>query len=77
VSKAFASRYAAAKTAAARNGASGWKMNETSRHKSTDGLASCVREAELSEQHASVGMYKGSGPGAEPGALVQGGLAKL
>jgi hypothetical protein len=32
---------------------------------------SCVREAELSEQHASVGMYKESGPGAELGSLFQ------
>jgi hypothetical protein len=42
---------------AARNGASVWKMKEISRHKSTDVLAGYVREAELFQQHASVGMY--------------------
>jgi site-specific recombinase XerC len=42
---------------AARNGASLWKMKEISRHKSTDVLAGYVREAELFQQHASVGMY--------------------
>jgi hypothetical protein len=41
----------------AKNGASVWKMKETSRHKSTDVFAACVREAELFQQHASVGMY--------------------
>jgi hypothetical protein len=42
---------------AARNGASVWKMKEISRHKSTDVLAGYIREAELFQQHASVGMY--------------------
>jgi hypothetical protein len=42
---------------AARNGASIWKMKEISRHKSTDALASYICEAELFQQHASVGMY--------------------
>ncbi len=42
---------------AARNGASLWKMKEISRHKSTDALAGYVREAELFQQHASLGMY--------------------
>jgi integrase len=42
---------------AARNGASVWKMKEISRHKTTDVLASYIREAELFQQHASVGMY--------------------
>jgi integrase len=42
---------------AAKNGASLWKMKETSRHKSTDVLAGYIREAELFQQHASVGMY--------------------
>jgi site-specific recombinase XerD len=42
---------------AAKNGASIWKMKEISRHKSTDVLAGYVREAELFQQHASVGMY--------------------
>jgi hypothetical protein len=38
-------------------GASVWKMNEISRHKSSDVLAGYIREAELFQQHASVGMY--------------------
>jgi integrase len=42
---------------AASNGASVWKMKEISRHKSTDVLAGYIREAELFQQHASVGMY--------------------
>jgi hypothetical protein len=42
---------------AARNGASVWKMKEISRHKSTDVLVSYVREAELFQQHTSVGIY--------------------
>jgi site-specific recombinase XerC len=42
---------------AATNGASVWKMKEISRHKSTDVLAGYIREAELFQQHASVGMY--------------------
>jgi integrase len=37
---------------AARNGASVWKMKEISRHKTTDVLASYIREAELFQQHA-------------------------
>jgi hypothetical protein len=41
----------------ARNGASVWKMKEISRHKSTDVLAGYIREAELFQRHASVGMY--------------------
>ncbi len=44
---------------AARNGATVWKMKEISRHKSTDVLAGYVRDAELFQQHASVGMYSG------------------
>jgi hypothetical protein len=32
-------------------------MKEISRHKSTDVLAGYVRDAELFQQHASVGMY--------------------
>jgi predicted DNA-binding transcriptional regulator AlpA len=42
---------------AAKNGARLWKMKEISRHKSTDVLAGYIREAELFQQHASVGMY--------------------
>jgi hypothetical protein len=38
---------------AARNGASVWRMNEISRHKSTDVLAGVIREAELFRQYAS------------------------
>jgi hypothetical protein len=44
---------------AAKNGASLWKTKEISRHKSTDVLAGYIREAELFQQHASVGMYWG------------------
>jgi hypothetical protein len=32
-------------------------MKEISRHKNIDVLAGYIREAELFEQHASVGMY--------------------
>jgi hypothetical protein len=32
-------------------------MKEISRHESTDDLAGYIREAELFQQHASVGMY--------------------
>jgi hypothetical protein len=42
---------------AARNGASIWKMKGISRHKSTDVPAGYIHEAELFQQHASVGMY--------------------
>jgi hypothetical protein len=42
---------------AAKNGASLWEMKEISRPKSTDVLAGYVREAELFQQHASVGTY--------------------
>jgi hypothetical protein len=42
---------------AARNGACVWKMKEISGHKSTDLLASDIREAELCRRHASVGMH--------------------
>jgi hypothetical protein len=41
---------------AAKNSASLWKLKEISRHKSTDVLAGYIREAELFQQHASVGM---------------------
>jgi hypothetical protein len=34
-----------------------WKMKEISRRKSTDVLAGYVRDAELFQEHASVGMY--------------------
>jgi hypothetical protein len=44
-------------TAAARNGASVGKMKKISRHKSTDVLAGCVREANCSTKHANVGIY--------------------
>jgi hypothetical protein len=43
-------------TTAAKNGASVWKMKEISRHSSTDVLAGYVRDADLFQQHASLGM---------------------
>jgi hypothetical protein len=42
---------------AAKDGASVWKMKEISRRKSTEVLAGYVRDAELFQEHASVGMY--------------------
>jgi hypothetical protein len=42
---------------AARNGASVWKMKEISRHRALTFSAGYVREAELFQQYASVGMY--------------------
>ena len=43
-------------TAAARAGASIWKMQEVSRHKSVQVLSGYVRSAELFDDHAGIGF---------------------
>jgi site-specific recombinase XerD len=43
-------------TSAAKHGASLFKMMATSRHRSTDTLATCVRDQELFKDHAGAGL---------------------
>jgi site-specific recombinase XerD len=43
-------------TSAARRGASVWKMQEVSRHKSIDVLSGYIRDAKLFEGHAGSGL---------------------